>query len=166
MFLWKTQRLEQELQRRLSVPDGKEEVCSSRSLSAAARRSFFRRKNRHKRSTSREGKDAPAPDAISTDSIPYMEGEKTPQQHISRVPLRFRFMGCAHWANFREPLPVALLSIQRVNSTAKKSAEPSCAYGSIWGPSWKGPTLSIWPSAQCVHTLSSTEFFNVLSHSG
>ncbi|KAL2078596.1 hypothetical protein ACEWY4_026281 [Coilia grayii] len=65
--------LEQEFQRRLSVPDGKEEVCSSRSLSAAARRSFFRRKNRHKRSTSREGKDTPAPDAISTDSIPYME---------------------------------------------------------------------------------------------
>ncbi|XP_041938079.1 disks large homolog 5-like isoform X2 [Alosa sapidissima] len=65
--------LEQELQRRLSVPDGKEEACSSRSLSAAARRSFFRRKNRHKRSTSREGKDTPAPDAISTDSIPYME---------------------------------------------------------------------------------------------
>jgi hypothetical protein len=49
----------------------------SKSLSAAARRSFFRRKHKHKRSSSKDGKELVALDAISTDSIPFLEGEGT-----------------------------------------------------------------------------------------
>lgn len=52
----------------------KDENGSSKTLSAAARRSFFRRKHKHKRSGSKDGKDLLALDAISTDSIPFLEG--------------------------------------------------------------------------------------------
>ncbi|XP_030629771.1 disks large homolog 5 isoform X2 [Chanos chanos] len=65
--------LDQEFQRRYSASDVKDESSSGKTLSAAARRSFFRRKHKHKRSGSKDGKDMPALDSISTDSIPYME---------------------------------------------------------------------------------------------
>uniref|UniRef100_A0A4W4GBE6 Discs, large homolog 5b (Drosophila), tandem duplicate 1 n=1 Tax=Electrophorus electricus TaxID=8005 RepID=A0A4W4GBE6_ELEEL len=57
--------------RRCSGTEGKDD--EGKTVSAAARRSFFRRKHKHKRSGSRDGKDGPAPDSISTDSIPYTE---------------------------------------------------------------------------------------------
>lgn len=72
-------RMDQDSQRRYSITDGKDESGSGKTLSAAARRSFFRRKLKHKRSSSRDGRDAPAADAVSTDSMLYMEGEK---QHM------------------------------------------------------------------------------------
>uniref|UniRef100_A0A3B3S6P0 Discs, large homolog 5a (Drosophila) n=1 Tax=Paramormyrops kingsleyae TaxID=1676925 RepID=A0A3B3S6P0_9TELE len=65
--------MDQEFYRRYSVSEMKDENGSSKTLSAAARRSFFRRKNKHKRSGSKDGKDLLALDAISTDSIPFME---------------------------------------------------------------------------------------------
>lgn len=65
--------MDQDCQRRYSVGDSKDESSSGKTLSAAARRSFFRRKLKHKRSGSRDGRDAPAADAISTDSVSYME---------------------------------------------------------------------------------------------
>ncbi|XP_030627570.1 disks large homolog 5a [Chanos chanos] len=65
--------MDQEFYRRLSVTDGKDESGSGKTLSAAARRSFFRRKQKHKRSSSKDGRDALAPDAVSTDSIPLLE---------------------------------------------------------------------------------------------
>lgn len=49
---------------------------ASKTLSAAARRSFFRRRLKHKRNGSKDGKDLLALDAISTDSLPIAEGEE------------------------------------------------------------------------------------------
>ncbi|XP_073723345.1 disks large homolog 5 [Misgurnus anguillicaudatus] len=63
--------IDQDCQRRFS--DSKDESSSGKTLSAAARRSFFRRKLKHKRSGSKDGRDAPAADAISTDSVSCME---------------------------------------------------------------------------------------------
>ncbi|XP_061087402.1 disks large homolog 5a isoform X2 [Conger conger] len=65
--------MDQEFYRRHSMSELKDENGSSKTLSAAARRSFFRRKHKHKRSGSKDGKDLLALDAISTDSIPFLE---------------------------------------------------------------------------------------------
>lgn len=67
-------RMDQEFYRRHSMTEMKED--SSKSLSAAARRSFFRRKQKHKRSSSKDSKETVALDAISTDSIPFLDGEE------------------------------------------------------------------------------------------
>lgn len=48
---------------------------TAKTLSAAARRSFFRRKHKHKRSESKDGKDLLALDTFSNDSIPLFEGK-------------------------------------------------------------------------------------------
>lgn len=72
MCLWC--RMDQEFYRRHSVTEMKED--SSKTLSAAARRSFFRRKQKHKRSSSKDSKEMVALDAISTDSIPFLDGER------------------------------------------------------------------------------------------
>ncbi|XP_055758844.1 disks large homolog 5-like isoform X8 [Salvelinus fontinalis] len=64
--------MDQEFYRRHSMTELKDDK-DSKSLSAAARRSFFRRKNKHKRSGSKDGKELVAQDAISTDSIPFLE---------------------------------------------------------------------------------------------
>ncbi|KAK7901503.1 hypothetical protein WMY93_018272 [Mugilogobius chulae] len=63
--------MDQEFYRRHSVTEMKED--SGKTLSAAARRSFFRRKQKHKRSSSKDGKDTAALDAISTDSMPFLK---------------------------------------------------------------------------------------------
>uniref|UniRef100_A0A672MJV8 Disks large homolog 5-like n=1 Tax=Sinocyclocheilus grahami TaxID=75366 RepID=A0A672MJV8_SINGR len=65
--------MDQEFYRRHSMTELKDETGSSKTLSAAARRSFFRRKQKHKRSSSKDGKDVIALDAISTDSIPFLD---------------------------------------------------------------------------------------------
>ncbi|XP_006006912.1 disks large homolog 5 [Latimeria chalumnae] len=65
--------MDQEFYRRHSMSEVKDENGSSKTLSAAARRSFFRRKNKHKRSGSKDGKDLLALDAVSTDSIPFFD---------------------------------------------------------------------------------------------
>lgn len=67
--------MDQEFYRRHSVTEMKED--SGKTLSAAARRSFFRRKQKHKRSSSKDSKETVALDAISTDSIPFLDGERT-----------------------------------------------------------------------------------------
>lgn len=58
------------------MADMKDDNGTNKTLSAAARRSFFRRRLKHKRSGSKDGKDLMALDAISTDSLPITEGEK------------------------------------------------------------------------------------------
>ncbi|KAF3708175.1 Disks large -like protein 5 Discs large protein P-dlg Placenta and prostate DLG [Channa argus] len=63
--------MDQEFYRRYSVTEIKED--SSKTLSAAARRSFFRRKQKHKRSSSKDSKEMVALDTISTDSIPFFD---------------------------------------------------------------------------------------------
>ncbi|XP_043110930.1 disks large homolog 5a isoform X2 [Puntigrus tetrazona] len=65
--------MDQEFYRRHSMTELKDETGSSKTLSAAARRSFFRRKQKHKRSSSKDGKDVVALDAISTDSLPFLD---------------------------------------------------------------------------------------------
>lgn len=74
-------RMDQEFYRRHSMADMKDENGTSKTLSAAARRSFFRRRLKHKRSGSKDGKDMTALDAISTDSLPITEGEKPSSKH-------------------------------------------------------------------------------------
>lgn len=68
-------RMDQEFYRRHSMSEAKDDNSSSKTLSAAARRSFFRRKHKHKRSGSKDGKDLLALDTISTDSIPFLDGK-------------------------------------------------------------------------------------------
>ncbi|XP_051504097.1 disks large homolog 5-like isoform X2 [Myxocyprinus asiaticus] len=65
--------MDQEFYSRHSMTELKDEAGSSKTLSAAARRSFFRRKQKHKRSSSKDGKDVVALDAISTDSLPFLD---------------------------------------------------------------------------------------------
>ncbi|CAB1312852.1 unnamed protein product [Coregonus sp. 'balchen'] len=69
----------------------------SKSLSAAARRSFFRRKHKHKRSGSKDSKELVAHDAISTDSIPFLE------DCVSLAYQRVQKVDCA------SPRPVLIL---------------------------------------------------------
>ncbi|XP_016774208.2 disks large homolog 5 isoform X2 [Pan troglodytes] len=65
--------MDQEFSRRLSMSEVKDDNSATKTLSAAARRSFFRRKHKHKRSGSKDGKDLLALDAFSGDSIPLFE---------------------------------------------------------------------------------------------
>ena len=84
-------RVDQEFYRRHSMPDMKDEN-NGKSMSAAARRSFFRRKQKHKRSSSKDGKDILTVDSISTDSLPITDGEPLPfslavwsRRHLTRL---------------------------------------------------------------------------------
>ena len=70
--------MDQEFYRRHGGPDTKDENGAGKSLSAAARRSFFRRRLKHKRSGSKDGKDLAALEAFSTDSLPVTEGQAPP----------------------------------------------------------------------------------------
>ncbi|XP_045697990.1 disks large homolog 5 isoform X2 [Phyllostomus hastatus] len=65
--------MDQEFSRRLSMSEVKDDNNASKTLSAAARRSFFRRKHKHKRSGSKDGKDLLTLDTFSSDSIPLFE---------------------------------------------------------------------------------------------
>ncbi|XP_058527659.1 disks large homolog 5 isoform X2 [Ochotona princeps] len=65
--------MDQEFSRRLSVSEVRDDGSTAKTLSAAARRSFFRRKHKHKRSGSKDGKDLLALDTFSSDSIPLLE---------------------------------------------------------------------------------------------
>lgn len=75
MFNYVSVRMDQEFCKRHGIGDMKDDNGTNKSLSAAARRSFFRRRLKHKRSGSKDGKDLMALDAFSTDSLPITEGE-------------------------------------------------------------------------------------------
>ncbi|XP_047233002.1 disks large homolog 5-like isoform X4 [Girardinichthys multiradiatus] len=78
--------MDQEFYRRNGMADMKDENGTSKSLSAAARRSFFRRRLKHKRSGSKDGKDLMALDNISTDSLPIPEdGMSLMYQRVQKV---------------------------------------------------------------------------------
>ncbi|RMC11672.1 hypothetical protein DUI87_11794 [Hirundo rustica rustica] len=68
--------MDQEFYRRHSMSEVKDENSSSKTLSAAARRSFFRRKHKHKRSGSKDGKDLLALDTINSASLAYQRVQK------------------------------------------------------------------------------------------
>ncbi|XP_068161140.1 disks large homolog 5-like [Antennarius striatus] len=78
---------DQEFYRRHGAADMRDDGAAGRSLSAAAaRRSFFRRRLKHKRSGSRDGKELTVLDAISTDSLPLPEdGGSLMYQRVQRV---------------------------------------------------------------------------------
>ncbi|XP_006837537.1 PREDICTED: disks large homolog 5-like [Chrysochloris asiatica] len=65
--------MDQECSRRLSTSEVKDDNSTSKTLSAAARRSFFRRKHKHKRRGSKDGKDLLTLDTFSSDSIPLFD---------------------------------------------------------------------------------------------
>ncbi|XP_004383225.1 disks large homolog 5 [Trichechus manatus latirostris] len=65
--------MDQEFPRRLSMSEVKDDNNAAKTLSAAARRSFFRRKHKHKRRGSKDGKDLLALDTFSNDSLPFFE---------------------------------------------------------------------------------------------
>lgn len=75
-------RVDQEFYKRPGMADLKDD--GSKTLSAAARRSFFRRRLKHKRNGSKDGKELMALDAISTDSLPFAEGEETLRRWSTR----------------------------------------------------------------------------------
>ncbi|XP_061565378.1 disks large homolog 5-like isoform X4 [Cololabis saira] len=78
--------MDQEFYRRHGAADMKDDNSTSKTLSAAARRSFFRRRLKHKRSGSKDGKDLMALDAISTDSLPITEdGVSLMYQRVQKV---------------------------------------------------------------------------------
>lgn len=67
-------RMDQEFYKRHGMADLKDDNGTGKTLSAAARRSFFRRRLKHKRSGSKDGKDLMALEALSADSLPFTEG--------------------------------------------------------------------------------------------
>uniref|UniRef100_A0A8C7XK61 Discs, large homolog 5b (Drosophila), tandem duplicate 1 n=1 Tax=Oryzias sinensis TaxID=183150 RepID=A0A8C7XK61_9TELE len=76
--------MDQEFYRRHGMTDGKEDGGAGKTLSAAARRSFFRRRLKHKRSGSKDGKDPL--DSISMDALPLTEdGLSLMYQRVQRV---------------------------------------------------------------------------------
>ncbi|CAL8303007.1 unnamed protein product [Lota lota] len=78
--------VDQEFYRRHGVADPKDENGAGKSMSAAARRSFFRRRLKHKRSGSKDGKDLAALEAFSTDSLPVTEdGVCLAYQRVQKV---------------------------------------------------------------------------------
>ncbi|XP_069011512.1 disks large homolog 5-like isoform X2 [Embiotoca jacksoni] len=78
--------MDQDFYRRHCMADMKDDNGTCKTLSAAARRSFFRRRLKHKRSGSKDGKDLMALDAISTDSLPITEdGVSLMYQRVQKV---------------------------------------------------------------------------------
>ncbi|KAM7370709.1 hypothetical protein PAMP_010234 [Pampus punctatissimus] len=81
--------MDPEFYRRHGMADIKDDNGTSKTLSAAARRSFFRRRLKHKRSGSKDGKDLMALDAISTDSLPIPEDVSLMYQRVQKVECSF-----------------------------------------------------------------------------
>lgn len=67
-------RMDQEFYKRHGMADLKDDNGTSKTLSAAARRSFFRRRLKHKRSGSKDGKDLTVLEVLGADSLPVTEG--------------------------------------------------------------------------------------------
>nr|XP_020460621.1 disks large homolog 5-like isoform X2 [Monopterus albus] len=78
--------MDQELYRRHCMADMKDDNGTNKTLSPAARRSFFRRRLKHKRSGSKDGKDLITLDGISADSLPITEdGLSLMYQRVQKV---------------------------------------------------------------------------------
>ncbi|XP_037547407.1 disks large homolog 5 [Nematolebias whitei] len=82
--------MDQEFYRRHGMADVKDDNGTSKTTSAAARRSFFRRRLKHKRSGSKDGKELMVLDAISTDTFPVTEdGMSLMYQRVQKVDCSF-----------------------------------------------------------------------------
>lgn len=79
--------MDQEFYKRHGTADLKDNG-TSKTLSAAARRSFFRRRLKHKRSGSKDGKDLMALEALSADSLAITEGEAFLSKEGDRIITR------------------------------------------------------------------------------
>ncbi|XP_053720448.1 disks large homolog 5-like isoform X1 [Synchiropus splendidus] len=78
--------LDQEFYRRHGLADMKDDSSTSKTLSAAARRSFFRRRLKHKRSGSKDGKDMMSQDEMSAEALPITEdGVSLMYQQVQKV---------------------------------------------------------------------------------
>uniref|UniRef100_A0A7N8XGA5 Discs, large homolog 5b (Drosophila), tandem duplicate 1 n=1 Tax=Mastacembelus armatus TaxID=205130 RepID=A0A7N8XGA5_9TELE len=78
--------VDQEFYKKHYMAEMKDDNGTSKTLSAASRRSFFRRRLKHKRSGSKDGKDLMVLDAISTDSLPITEdGLSLMYQRVQKV---------------------------------------------------------------------------------
>lgn len=101
----------------------KDDNNAAKTLSAAARRSFFRRKHKHKRSGSKDGKDLLALDTFSSDSIPLFEGKWLTSLFWRALRIRF--------AKSQEPHSSDLTEVEAYFAFAQKSSRGSC-------PGWNG----------------------------
>lgn len=79
--------MDQEFYKRHGMADLKDDNGTSKTLSAAARRSFFRRRLKHKRSGSKDGKDLTVLEVLGADSLPITEGV-APLSRETRNPNR------------------------------------------------------------------------------
>ncbi|EHB11909.1 Disks large-like protein 5 [Heterocephalus glaber] len=95
--------MDQEFSRRLSMSEVKDDGNTAKTLSAAARRSFFRRKHRHKRSGSKDGKDLLALDTFSNDPIPLLEG---------------KCQATSLWALWEDSMSLAYQRVQKADCTS------------------------------------------------
>uniref|UniRef100_A0A674PCF6 Discs large MAGUK scaffold protein 5 n=1 Tax=Takifugu rubripes TaxID=31033 RepID=A0A674PCF6_TAKRU len=78
--------MDQEFYKRHGMTDLKDDNGTSKTLSAAARRSFFRRRLKHKRSGSKDGKDLTVLEVLGADSLPITEdGVSLMYQRVQRV---------------------------------------------------------------------------------
>ncbi|XP_061666064.1 disks large homolog 5-like [Syngnathoides biaculeatus] len=78
--------VDQEFYRRHGTSDTKDDGSGGKSLSAAARRSFFRRRLKHKRSGSKDGKDLMASETVMSDYLPITEdGVSFMYQRVQKV---------------------------------------------------------------------------------
>ncbi|CAG04817.1 unnamed protein product [Tetraodon nigroviridis] len=78
--------MDQEFYKRHGIADPKDDNGASKTLSAAARRSFFRRRLKHKRSGSKDGKDLVALEALGAESLPITEdGVSLMYQRVQRI---------------------------------------------------------------------------------
>ncbi|KAM9773261.1 disks large homolog 5-like [Syngnathus typhle] len=78
--------MDQEFYRRHGLADVKDDGSGGKSMSAAARRSFFRRRVKHKRNGSKDGKDLMASEAMMSDYLPMAEdGASLVYQRVQKV---------------------------------------------------------------------------------
>lgn len=114
--------MDQEFYRRHSMTEMKED--SGKSLSAAARRSFFRRKQKHKRSSSKDSKEMVALDAISTDSIPFLDGEENVSEFVQKKEFAHALMPVLHTRLRESGLPAGPEGGMYLSSTGTRPRAP------------------------------------------
>lgn len=106
----------------------KDDSNAAKTLSAAARRSFFRRKHKHKRSGSKDGKDLLALDTFSNDSIPLFEGKWLTSLFWRALRIRFAKSQEPHGSDltrYRLPLPRLEWRCCCLQSTIHRMSRPS-----------------------------------------
>ena len=89
-------RLEEELVLKRSLSEADDELKGSRRGSASARRSFFRRKNKHQRNNSKDSREfnSFSDASINSDSVPYLAG--TNFYHVADSVHVFKYNNDVH----------------------------------------------------------------------